>query len=104
MKTKGSELKLYMTVGSRRLAVTCSEDDVQALMAASGKFQAELDKANVKHPDVGHMNKILHAGIQIADALIALEKQPLINEPIQKRLEAITKKVEALTRSIETGH
>ncbi|MCY4185487.1 MAG: cell division protein ZapA [Rhodobacteraceae bacterium] len=89
-----SNILLEVRVGRKKLTITCDEDEASAVSRASKRFQKEINKIGETLPNESPHNRILLAGINIADNLNKIEMQPRIREGLIDQVKDLVEKAE----------
>ncbi len=89
-----SNILLEVRVGRKKLAITCDEDEASAVSQASKRFQNEINKLGETLPSESPQNRILIAGINIADSLNKIEMQPRVREGLVNQVKDLVEKAE----------
>ena len=87
-------IMLDVKVGRKTLTITCDEEEAAAVFSASERFQEEIDRIGNALPTETPQNRILLAGIQIADSLLKAEEQPRVKPGLVNKVKNLTEKAE----------
>lgn len=91
---KKSNIVLEVKVGRKTLTITCDENEANAVFLASERFQKEINRVGKVFPSESPQNRILLAGINIADSLNKSEEHPRIKPGIISQVKKITEQAE----------
>ena len=91
---KKSNIVLEVKVGRKTLTISCDEDEAAAVFLASERFQEEINEVGEVFPSESPQNRILLAGINIADSLIKAEEQPRVKPGLINKVKNLTDKAE----------
>ncbi len=91
---KKSNILLEVKVGRKTLTISCDEEEAGAVFLASERFQEEINKIDKIFPSESSQNRILLAGVNIADSLIRSEEQPRVKQGLIKQIRKLTERAE----------